>query len=253
MPTHNAEAVVLRQYPLSEADRIVVLFSREFGKIRAVARGSRKPRSRFGGSLEPLNQIQAELFAKEGSELWRINRCEILHSWLGSNPVPERVTLFSYLSEIVNEMVQENNPNHLLYRLFLATMKASDNVGIREALVRYFEFWSLKLNGLLPDYAYCSNCSRCVKDSGFYAWLETGQGRCPDCSGARGVHVRPAAAKALWSVWELSPEQFASRPLEAAAALDLARLSRRLLEWHLEKRLKSLPAVTALFSDGQDR
>ena len=253
MPTHSAEAIVLRQYSLSEADRIVVVFSREGGKIRAVARGAKKPRSRLGGCLEPLNQIQIEYYAKEGSDLGLIRGCEMLHSYLGSNPTPERVVLLSYLAEIVNELAQENSSNPLLYRLFLSTLKASESLPPNEALIRYFEFWCLKLSGVLPDYDYCSKCSRCVKDDGFYAWLEAGQGRCAECAGGKGVHVHSNAAGILQDIWKLSPEQFAARPMGSASAGDLERLSRRLLEWHLEKQLKSLPSVKAVFSGRQDR
>jgi DNA repair protein RecO (recombination protein O) len=253
MPTRSAEAIVLRQYSLGEADRIVVFFSREYGKIRAVAKGAKKPRSRFGGCLEPLNQIQIEFFAREGADLSRVTRCEMVHSYLGSNPEPENMVLLSYLAEIVNEIVQENNPNALLYRLFLATLKAGEPKGMNESLVRYFEFWSLRLSGLLPNYDYCSNCSRCVKDVGFYAWLEAGQARCEECAGGKGIRIRPVASKALQAIWELSPADFAAKPLTAPASADLERLSRRLLEWHLEKQLKSLPAVRAVFSDRQNR
>ncbi len=132
-------------------------------------------------------------------------------------------------------------------------MKAGEKAGINEALVRYFEFWCLKLSGLLPDYDYCSGCSRCVKDFGFYALPEAGQGRCADCAGGRGIHIRAAASKALQSAWELSPEQFASRSLSPEAAGDLEKLSRKLLEWHLEKRLKSLPAVRELLEETRNQ
>jgi DNA repair protein RecO len=200
-----------------------------------------------------LNQIHVEFYAREGSELGRISRCEVIHSWLGSNPTPERMILFSYLGEIVNELVDDNNPNHLLYRLFISVLKASGAAPPSEALVRYFEFWCLKLSGLMPNYDYCSTCSKCVKDFEFYAWVEAGQGRCADCAGKKGIHIRPDASKILRSIWELSPEQFASRPLTAVPGGDLERLSRKLLEWHLEKQLKSLPAVRAVFADRQDR
>jgi DNA repair protein RecO (recombination protein O) len=253
MPSHSAEAIVLRQYSLAEADRIVVFFSREYGKIRAVAKGAKKPRSHLGGCLEPLNQIQIEFFAKEGRDLGRVTHCEMLHSFLGANPVPENVVLLSYLGEIINELVQENNANLLLYRLFLATLRAGEAMGMNQSLVRYFEFWSLKLSGLLPNYDYCSSCSRCVKDVGFYAWLEAGQARCEACAANKGIRIRPAAAGVLQSIWELPPERFASRPLPATAAEDLERLSRKLFEWHLEKQFKSLPAVRALFADEQNR
>ena len=249
MPTHSAEAIVLRQYSLAEADRIVVFFSREFGKVRAVAKGAKRPRSHIGGCLEPLNRIQIEFYAREGRDLGRVTRCELLHSFLGCNPSPENMILLSYLSEIINEIVQENNPNPLLYRLFLATLTAGEATGMNQSLVRYFELWSLKLIGLLPNHDYCSNCSRCVKDVGFYAWLEAGQARCEACAGSKGIRIRPVTASALQAIWALSPERFASRPLPTAAAEDLERLSRKLLEWHLEKQLKSLPAVRRLFSD----
>ena len=66
MLTHESEAVVLRQYPLSEADRIVVFFTREYGKIRAVAQGAKRLKSRMGGCLEPLNHIYLRFYLKEG-------------------------------------------------------------------------------------------------------------------------------------------------------------------------------------------
>jgi DNA repair protein RecO (recombination protein O) len=80
MPTQAAEAVVLRQYALGEADRIIVFFTKEFGRLRAVARGARKLKSRFGGSLEPFNQVQLQFFLKERAELARIEHCEVLHA-----------------------------------------------------------------------------------------------------------------------------------------------------------------------------
>ena len=67
MPVHEAEAIVLRQYSLSDSDRIIVFITREFGKIRAVAKGVKKPKSRFAGALEPLNHIRLEFYAKRRS------------------------------------------------------------------------------------------------------------------------------------------------------------------------------------------
>ncbi len=243
MPILEAEAVVLRQYTLGEADRIIVFFTREFGKVRAVARGVRKPKSRLGGCLEPLTNVKVEFFAREGADLGRIHRCEIIHSYLSHGAGLDRVYGFTYFSEIVQEMGEDNNPNALLFRLFISVLNAGEAVGITEALVRYFEAWSLKLNGLLPDYGTCSVCGKCVIDFGFYAWLEAGQGRCAECSGGRGVYVRPVAALALQEIATLAPQAFALRPLDAHGAGDLERLLQRHLEWQLGKRLRSYPAL----------
>lgn len=250
MPSLEAEAVVLRQYSLSEADCIVVFATRERGKLRAVARGARKPASRLGGALEPLNHVEVACFGKEGAELPRIGRCETIHSFLGRNPGLERIYGFTYFAELSLEFFQENNPAATLFRLLLAVLRAGERVGVGEALVRYFELWTLRLNGLLPDYAYCSDCGKYVKDEGFYVRLESEQGLCRTCAHERGMRVGPGAASLLLRMLELPPEQFASQPLPVPAGRDLERLARGLLEHNLERRLKSYPPLKEILSGG---
>jgi DNA repair protein RecO (recombination protein O) len=250
MPILEAEAIVLRQYALAEADRIVVFLTRERGTIRAVAQGAKKPRSRLGGCLEPLTHVHLQYYAKEGSDLSRLWHCEIIHSFLGKNPTLDRVFGFSYLAELAQELTPENNPNALLFRLFLAVLEAGEHMGANEALLRYFEFWALKLNGWLPNYDYCSACGKCVKDDGFYAWLEAGQGRCRDCAEERGIRIGSDAARVMHQLLERSPMQFASGALTVSAARELERLSQQLIEWHLEKRLKSYLVVKEMLRSG---
>jgi DNA repair protein RecO (recombination protein O) len=250
MPTREAEAVVLRQYSLSEADRIVVFLTREHGTLRAVAQGAKKPRSRLGACLEPLTHVRLQFYAKEGGDLARIWQCEMIHSYLGKNPTLDRVFGFSYLAELAQELVPENSPNALLFRLFLAVLEAGERIGANPALLRYFELWALKLNGWLPDYDYCSGCGRCVKEDEFCAWSEAGQVRCRACAGDRGIRVGSDAARLLHEVLKLSPAQFASRSQPGSAARDLERLTQKLLEWHLEKRLKSYVALKQMMRGG---
>jgi DNA repair protein RecO (recombination protein O) len=239
MPTRELEAIVLRQYSLSEADRIIVLLTREHGTLRGVAQGAKKPRSKLGGCLEPLTHVRLQFYAKEGAELGRIWQCEIIHSYLGRNPTLEQIYGFSYLSELCQELAPENNPNPLLFRLLLAALAAGEQAGMTEALLRYFELWALRLNGWLPDYGYCSRCGKCVKDEGFYAWLEAGQGRCRACAEDRGIRIGSEASRLLQEIPGIPPLEFVSRNPPAAAVRELERLAQKLIEWHLEKRLKS--------------
>lgn len=239
MPVQEAEAIVLRQYPLSDSDRIIVFVTREFGKVRAAAQGVKKPKSRLAGCLEPLNHIRLEFYSREGRELHQIRQAELIHSYLAKNPPLIQVYAFMYFAELVSEIVQDNQPNDQVFRLFLASLNAGERRAVNEALVRYFEIWCLRLNGFLPNYAYCSNCGKYVKDDGFFASLETGQARCNVCAQGRGLRVRAAGAAILQAMSRLSPGQFISEPLTEEAAADLERLSQRLLDLHLEKRLKS--------------
>ncbi|MBN1571239.1 MAG: DNA repair protein RecO [Acidobacteria bacterium] len=239
MPLHEVEAIVLRHYSLSDSDRIIVLMTREHGKERAVAKGVKKPQSRIAGCLEPLNHVRLELYVREGRDLGQIRRAELIHSYLGKNPSLTHISAFDYFAEICNEIVPDNQVNYPLFRLILATLDAGEKKGIQSALVRYFEIWCLKLSGLLPNYAYCSSCGKCVKDDEFFAWVEAGQARCKACADGRGLKIGSPAAAALDAMTRLSPEQFVNLPPMADAVRDIGRLANGLLNMHLEKQLKS--------------
>ncbi len=252
MSLREAEAIVLRQYALFEADRIIVLFSREFGTIRAVAQGVRRPRSRMGACLEPLTHIRLHFFQKEGVDLARIRQCEILHSFLGKNPSVDRIFGFSYIAELTMETAPESSPNAILFRLLLTSLEAGAQVGVHGSLLRYFEFWTLKLNGWLPNYDYCSACGKYVKEEGFFAWVEAGQGRCRSCAQDRGIHMGSEGVQMLGEIARLSPMQFASRSYSDSAERDVERLAQKLIAWHLEKPLKSYHAWKAMLRSGCD-
>ncbi len=247
MPIVEAEAVVLRHYSFSEADRIVLFATREHGKVRGVARGVKKPKSRLAGPLELLTHLRAKFFLREGADLWQLRQCESIHSYLGRNPTPEQVCGFSYIAEMTAEFLEELNPNPPLFRLLLSTLAAGEARGCDEPLVRYFELWLLRLAGVLPDYGSCPACGKCVKQAGFYAQMDTGQGLCEMCSGGKGLRVRPAAMEALRWSQSLSPAEFSARGIPALALTDLGILTRALIDWSLEKPAKSYAGLLRLW------
>ena len=82
MPLHESEAIILRSYPLAEADRLVSFLSRSMGRVRGVAAGARRPKSRFGSTLERLSYVSIWYYERETRDLVRINQCEIIESFL---------------------------------------------------------------------------------------------------------------------------------------------------------------------------
>ena len=80
MPLHESDSIILKTYPLGEADRIVAFFSRDYGKLRGVANGARRMKNRFGASLEPLAHARIQFFEKENRELVRIQLAELVDS-----------------------------------------------------------------------------------------------------------------------------------------------------------------------------
>src|SRR3954453_17653987 len=104
MPLHTTEAYVLRTYALAEADKICIFMTRDMGKVRGVAHGARKMKSRFGSALEPFTEVALTVFEKEGRELMSISSCEIVRSrfYVAARDV-ETASAFSYMAELLNE------------------------------------------------------------------------------------------------------------------------------------------------------
>src|SRR5580658_6287720 len=84
MPLHESEAIVLQSYPLGEADRLVSFLSRTMGRVRGVASGARKPKSRFGSTLERLSYVRVWFYERENRELVRISQCEMIESFISA-------------------------------------------------------------------------------------------------------------------------------------------------------------------------
>lgn len=239
MPIYEDEAVVLRHYPIAESDCVVVCIAPELGKIRAVAQGIKKPKNRFAGSLELLNHVRVTIFSREGQELGKIRRAELIHSFSGRIASLKHIFAFSYFAELVYVIAQYNQANSRLFRLLLASLKAGEKLVSVEPLVRYFEIWSLKISGLYPNYAYCSNCGKYVKENGFFALIKDGCGLCRNCSAGKGVFIGSAASSALRAIEINPPEVFSKRPLEEEAGRQIEQLTKELLGANFDSPFRS--------------
>src|SRR5580700_6943179 len=104
MPVHESEAIILQSYPLAEADRLVSFLSRSMGRVRGVASGARRPKSRFGSTLERLSYVRIWYYERETRDLVRINQCEIIESFLSAfsdYALSIALALFSEVTEAV--------------------------------------------------------------------------------------------------------------------------------------------------------
>jgi len=150
VPLYTADALVLRTYKLGEADRIVVFLTRDRGKKRGVAKGARRPRSRFTGALEPLTEVSVAYFEKERRELVGLNYAETRQSPLALSS-PDALGYVSYFAELLDEWAQEADADDRLYRLGASMLDALAGGAPVEPLARYFEYWLLRLQGVYPE------------------------------------------------------------------------------------------------------
>jgi DNA repair protein RecO (recombination protein O) len=171
MPLYQSDAIILKTYPLGEADRIVVFFTRDHGKLRGVANGARRMKNRFGASLEPLAHSRLMFSEKENRELVRIQSADLLDSSLKVFQEYDRAVLAGHVIELVDRFLPEHEPHDAVFRLVRMTVRAIEQGCPINFAACYFEVWMLRLAGVFPDLFVCSACSRRLQlvDDRFFA------------------------------------------------------------------------------------
>jgi DNA repair protein RecO (recombination protein O) len=244
MPVLETEALVLRTYNFSEADKIVVCLTRQTGVIRGVAKGCRKLKSRFGAALEPFTLAKLTYYQKENQELVSLNQAEILKSHFDLSSNAETLTALAYMGDLVIEFSPPYEPNERLFRMVKACLDAiAESQPDLQLILRYFEIWLLKLEGYLPDIARCGECHRVFseKDAAFMgADLVF---RCRQCSRGAGAALSNRLQTQLRATQRLAPYVFAreSREIPASIHREMAELTHQLIGRVLERqpRLRS--------------
>jgi DNA repair protein RecO (recombination protein O) len=243
MPVYTSDALILRTYKLGEADRIVVFLTKDRGKKRGVARGARRARSKFIGTLEPLTRAGVAYYERELRDLVRINYVEPQSSPLAAigRPDADASTLgyAEYFAELIDEWAPEAHADERLYRLGASVIDALAGGTAVSRLARYFEFWLLRLQGVYPQLSSCPGCGGPF-DGGAVMPPRDAHYLCRRCvPGGGGTNLSVDALKFLRSAAAASPDTLDSVTLEADAARQLEIAHRRLIHVHLEKELKS--------------
>ena len=237
MPVYKADALVLRTYKLAEADRIVVFLTRDRGKKRGVAKGARRPRSKYMGALEPLTRGEVAYFEREQRELVQLNYMDPVRSPLLAQSA-EALGHVGYFAELLDEWSPEAHVDERLFRLGASMVDAIAIGAPIEKLARYFEYWLLRLQGVYPALS-CVGCSGTLANGAMMPPREH-MFVCQRCAPAGGgTDVSSGAIRFLASAGSTGPERLESLSLTGDASRELETAHRRLINMHLEKELKS--------------
>jgi DNA repair protein RecO (recombination protein O) len=227
--------VVLRTYRLGEADRIVVFLTRGHGKVRAVAKGVRKTKSKFGARLEPTSHVALQLY--EGRELDIVTQAETIDHFRAIREDLDRITRASAMLEVVDQVAQEREVNPRLYQTLLGALRslASHDPPL---VVPAFFMKVLAIEGYRPIVEACAECGEPDELVAFD--LDTGGVLCR--AHRRGSSLSPEALSLLRQI--LGGQLGAALNLPVSAAThELDHLATRTLEHHLERRLRSVNAL----------
>jgi len=241
----TTDAIVLRSYNLAEADRIVVCLTRDAGLVRAVAKGARRMRSRFGAALEPFTVIRLDFYEKENRDLVTISRAEIVKSNFELAAQLEVAEVLGYMAELIGEFAPPHEANDKLYRMLNACVEALAAAPDAAKLVlRYFEIWLLRLAGSFPDVSECVACGAALTTAHpLYVDFESAV-RCAKCSRGIGTTLMPAIQQLLISSQRLGPSEFANTYQASFTQTDaeLGEFTHRLIVRALERRPRTMVA-----------
>jgi DNA repair protein RecO (recombination protein O) len=267
MSVLTSEAVVLRTWPVQEADLIVSLFTRDYGRIKGVAKAALKSRKRFGGALEPMTVARAWFAERPRQELVRLDQLEIVQSPL-SRPVDHaRMAVLSLFAEVLDEALPEHDPQETIFRLVLSVLEettAAESETVQPWMpLTYFLLWMTRLMGLLPDIGHCTACGEPLHGA---AALRAGEPAPMGDTAWPGVYFHSHADGLFCAVhrggsanqlapdsWQLAQRMlrapasaFAGEPWPRRRAEDLRRFTVQSLERHLERKLRSAEALARI-------
>lgn len=249
MPVFKAEGVILRRQTIGEADRVLTLLTREHGKLRAAARGSRRVTSRLGGRLEPYTR--ARFLLARGRTLDVIAQVEVVDAFAGIRADLMRSAYAAYVAELADRFLPERDRHEDVFALVCATLGALDLAGEDKAelVTLRFALHLASALGYRPRAGECVGCGRPLPRGGGPGerWAFSpalGGALCPGCAGRNQEAVRTApGVLAMVAHLLRAPSGQPIRlriPREQRA--DLARLVQAHLEYRLEGRLRA-PAV----------
>jgi DNA repair protein RecO (recombination protein O) len=236
MALKESEAIVLRTYPLREADLLVTFFTRTEGKVRGVARSAKKSKRRFGGALEPMTYVRAFYDVRERQELARLDSCEVLESPMAQQVTYARAAALAHLAELLDELLPDREANDAVFRLALSVLHVLTGEEIWMPIT-YFELWMTRLVGFLPELTECIVCGKNLNGSRAYFHALADGLMCVEDKRLASSEISVESRMLAAHMFRAPVEGFAGMPWPKSQGSDLRKFLIQILQRHIEKKL----------------
>lgn len=236
---YSTEAVIIRKTKLAEADRILTLYTPEYGKIEAVAKSIRKPKSKMAGHLELLTHSQLNL--ARGRNLDTVIGAQTIDSFIDLKNDLMLTSSGLYSAELINQFSVARSANPPLFQLFLETLRRLADAESPELTLRYFELHLLDMSGYRPQLQECVACREILKPVENTFSPSAGGILCPNCKFeyASAFTISVDALKVL-RLFQRSAFEVVSRlKIKSELALELKMCLTAYIRYVLERDVKS--------------
>jgi DNA repair protein RecO (recombination protein O) len=238
---YTTDAIVLSRFDLGEADRVLTLITPAGGKLKAIAKGIRKPTSRIGGSLEPFAELNVAL--ARGRTFDVVTQVSVGHAWLRLRDDLESAATAWYLAELADRSLEERHAAEPLYTLLRRAYELLDAGMAPGRVARWFEMHLLDELGVRPEVDRCVECDRVLESDERFRWVAPQGGvvceRCPGPPHDRaGLSLE--ALKLLKAYQRLDVEALAGLRLSSAVEGEVETGLRDFVRHVLEREARSL-------------
>ncbi|MFO8102378.1 MAG: DNA repair protein RecO [Dehalococcoidia bacterium] len=248
--TYKTEALILKHIDLGEADRIITIYTPNRGKVRAVARGVRKTKSKLGGHVEPLTQCS--LMLSRGRNLEVINQSQVIESFLPLHNDLQLTAQAMYLVELTDAFTSEHIENYPVYKLLLDALKHLSRTQRADLLFRYFEIQLLGYVGYRPELYECLHCRTPLEPIENFFSSSGGGVLCPSCAHTEPL-VRTVSVDALKVLRLLQRGEYARASqlrIRGKLAREMEEILHEYVRYLLERELRSTGLIDLLKKDG---
>lgn len=252
MPLFTTNAIVIRSLHYGESDKIVTFFTKDFGKIKGIAKGARRSRKRFQNALGLFSHLRLIFFDREGMGLVRAEGCDILHTFPQIREDLKKIFYGNYYLELINEMAGERERNPEAFDLLLSFLLTLEEIDPQEEQLRMFEIRMLSLFGYRPNMRRCGLCKRDWDNSteiaSVFFSLEMGTLVCESCSNTLNnlIPLSLGTARLIERISQMELEKIHRFKFTFQALLESRELLPKFITYQLGKELKSLKALRTI-------
>ncbi|MBN1663204.1 MAG: DNA repair protein RecO [Deltaproteobacteria bacterium] len=247
--THKNAAIVLKTLDYGESDRIVTLYTADFGKIKGIAKGARRSRKRFANTLEPFS-CAAFLFSKRGDNtLAFLEDSDNINHYPAIRADLEKTLLASYLVDLTDQFTLEGKTNKDLFSLIIDFLGLMDAGEVSDALMRFFEMRLLKYSGYEPVLDHCTICRQPVESMAACRFSFAAGGiSCNSCYNNSGdcLPVSLGTVKTLLMGKDMEPAQIHRLSLSIRSAEESRQMLAGFIRHLLGKELKSARVINEI-------
>ena len=237
MALYNDQGIVLRSYAFGEADKVVILLSPNHGKLRTVAKGIRKTKSRFGGRLETLTHVDLVLY--EGKNLDMITQAAIIEAFPTLRQDLDRVVAAGTMIEVADVVAQEDEPARRLFLLLQRGLRALDGPDPHPDLVTAYLLKAAAIIGVAPALEHCAGCG--AREGLTRFSFAAGGVLCDRCRTPGSYALRPGVVDCLAA---MAGADLSTLPdPDPAMSGEAMGVTRRFMEYHLERKLESMALI----------